>query len=757
MYGKVSQKKQLIFGIILLVIILGVVEAAANVWLYELYRCDFEDDDYYTELDDETKRQLCIENIEIQYFDTGTISHERLELVTINQYGFRGDNFPIEKPENTYRIFVLGGSTTFGSIGELDNQTWPYYLQEKINNESFAFKVEIINAGVGSGDSFTETKLIKSKILNFQPDMVIVYDGINDAAQHGGTPPEIWKENWVELCEIGKVFGFKTIITVQPLLGTGNEFFSDKEHTRFLEFKKEQDRWLEFLEHYAQELNELNQHCAKAVDLRDLFSGSDKPIYIDRTHVYPFANEIVAERFLQLIIPELYLDEDKFTLSKEIKNYNIEDSSPESVDILRKIIGGYKTPRVLLSLIGNQFSYSNDLGTNIFFNQDLSNKNFVNQNLQFSKFYKVNLVDANFQGANLMDASFLLSNLNGTNFENANLSGAELSGIDLRNTILSGADLSGADLMRTNLSEKNLSNVIIDGVDFSNADLSGANLSGKDLSTVNLKYSILIDTNLSGSKLPKMDLRGNDLSGANLSKADLSGQDLRGIKLVGADLSYSNLFGVRLGELPSVTGAAETLKHKTLNFLKNTDYTSDLSYANLRGANIEKAYLANVNLSHADLTDVDISLISLTGVNLSGVDLSNKDLTGVSLLGADLSGANLSGADLTISNLQYTNLKNADFSGTKFGNLTTLFNIKDEIPINSSDEELITQFYVKLPDLRQLEAQAYVDRSSDIIIFILMSDLRGADLTGANFANSNLEDARFDGAILDCINHPICN
>jgi len=232
---QVSKKKQVIFGIILLVIILGVVEAAANVWLYEIYRCDFEDDDYFTELDDETKRQLCIENIEIQYFDTGTISRE--ELTTVNQYGFRGDNFPIEKPENTYRIFALGGSSTFGS-GKLDNQTWPYHLQEKVNNESFAFKVEIINAGVGGAESLSETKLIKSKILNFQPDMVLVYDGVNDSNPDFETPPKIWKDRWIEICEIGKVIGFKTIITVQPMLGTGNEFFSDKEHVQYTESKK---------------------------------------------------------------------------------------------------------------------------------------------------------------------------------------------------------------------------------------------------------------------------------------------------------------------------------------------------------------------------------------------------------------------------------------------------------------------------------------------------------------------------------------
>ena len=51
---------------------------------------------------------------------------------TLNSYGFRGDEFEKVKPNNTYRIFAVGGSTTYG-IGALHSETWSAHLQKIIN------------------------------------------------------------------------------------------------------------------------------------------------------------------------------------------------------------------------------------------------------------------------------------------------------------------------------------------------------------------------------------------------------------------------------------------------------------------------------------------------------------------------------------------------------------------------------------------------------------------------------------------------
>ena len=54
-------------------------------------------------------------------------------------------------------------------------------LQKKFDESTLDFNVEVINAGIGRGDSATESYYIKTKLVNFDPDMFIIYDGWNDA------------------------------------------------------------------------------------------------------------------------------------------------------------------------------------------------------------------------------------------------------------------------------------------------------------------------------------------------------------------------------------------------------------------------------------------------------------------------------------------------------------------------------------------------------------------------------------------------
>ncbi|EAC9108721.1 pentapeptide repeat-containing protein [Listeria monocytogenes] len=109
---------------------------------------------------------------------------------------------------------------------------------------------------------------------------------------------------------------------------------------------------------------------------------------------------------------------------------------------------------------------------------------------------------------------------------------------------------------------------------------------------------------------------------ANLSYADLRRADLSGANLRGANLSYADL------------------------------RRADLSGANLRGANLRRA-----NLSYADLSCADLSCANLRVANLSYADLSYANLSC-----ADLSCANLRVANLSYADLSYANLRRADLN-----------------------------------------------------------------------------------------------
>lgn len=75
----------------------------------------------------------------------------------------------------------------------------------------------------------------------------------------------------------------------------------------------------------------------------------------------------------------------------------------------------------------------------------------------------------------------------------------------------------------------------------------------------------------------------------------------------------------------------------------------DLSYAQLRGRNLQGADLRGANLNAANLRGAN-----LRGANLSGAVLNNADLTK-----ANLTNANLSGASLLITRLDQAILRGA--------------------------------------------------------------------------------------------------
>jgi len=110
---QVSLKKQFLFGIMLLVIVLVVVEGFANIWWYNINTCAFENNELFEDMDNEAKRQLCLENFELQYTSEGIEPNQNGESININSEGFRGPEITKEKSDGTYRIFVVGGFNNF--------------------------------------------------------------------------------------------------------------------------------------------------------------------------------------------------------------------------------------------------------------------------------------------------------------------------------------------------------------------------------------------------------------------------------------------------------------------------------------------------------------------------------------------------------------------------------------------------------------------------------------------------------------------
>ena len=222
--------------------------------------------------------------------------------VKINSLGFRGEEFLEIKPKETYRIFLLGGSQMFGTGATSDNTTIPGFLKESLGKEKHPFSIEVINSGLKGVDSHKELLLLQNMIVNFSPDMVIVYDGLNDL--RAGTSSENILKNWNSMCKIGKENNFDVIISVQPIAGFGNKILTEKEKM-YVENGKDYNNnaltnSLYLYEKYAENLKKLKD-CTSGIDLRFAFDEKLDSIYIDEAHVSDNGNSIIASSILTSI------------------------------------------------------------------------------------------------------------------------------------------------------------------------------------------------------------------------------------------------------------------------------------------------------------------------------------------------------------------------------------------------------------------------------------------------------------------------
>lgn len=360
---QVSYKKQIILGIILLIVLLIVIEVFANVWLYHIHRCDFEDNELFEDEDPEIIRKMCLESLGIDTSNDNELTWIPgtrnnfygidKSIVSINSERLRGPEFSKSKPENTFRIFTVGGSTTFGS-GVLDDQTWSYYLQEMYDQSKLEVEVEIINVGKPSKSSFSEAKEIKEKWIHYEPDLFIVYDGLNEIASQvvhksPDASPTQWKERWTEICDIGNQNGFEVIITLQPTVYSGKKVLTDQElkHSQTKLSAKAATLYLS----YAEKLFELKDHCTIA-DLRDLFNEVEGPIFFDAGHTGKRGHYITAEKMFELSFPFVTQTNN---FSSEVENQFVVDDQPlpkpgfsdNFISASKEIIAKYQTPRVI--------------------------------------------------------------------------------------------------------------------------------------------------------------------------------------------------------------------------------------------------------------------------------------------------------------------------------------------------------------------------------------------------------------------------
>jgi len=349
---QIGYKKQFLFWIFLILIILISVEISLRTYEYISIPCGIFENDAFSNLGYFEIKNIC--------YDTNTLGHGKAPLyhiipnqhkftMNINSDGFRGDEIDHDN-HNNYRIFFTGGSTAFGFGATSDKTTIVGFLQEYFDNRYEDLNVEIINAGINGANSYRETLLIKEKLIEFEPDMIISYTGANDAGGYSkeiifdtsndeyvqnlfkfGSHPwyrtpfvihnfinqnnidkkypellsseetqknsEVFKNNWSQSCNFLEDNKITSVLILQPTLITKkNPSDFEKGIEEKVKYRKQ------LLENYSKELK-LFEECDHIFDLRDIMDKTSETTYYDTLHMNDLGNKIVAEKIYEKIFP----------------------------------------------------------------------------------------------------------------------------------------------------------------------------------------------------------------------------------------------------------------------------------------------------------------------------------------------------------------------------------------------------------------------------------------------------------------------
>jgi lysophospholipase L1-like esterase len=171
-----KKKPQIILLISSILIALFILEICSRIWLNHFADAEqYGKYALYTDVKHENYQK-----IKHHYLNYYPNPNYRSGLRYHNSLGYRNKEFSRIKPPGIYRIVALGGSSTYDS-GIKDNEKTFTAQLEKILRKRYGYKnVEVINAGVGGYTSWESLINLEFRVLDIDPDLVIIYHGTND-------------------------------------------------------------------------------------------------------------------------------------------------------------------------------------------------------------------------------------------------------------------------------------------------------------------------------------------------------------------------------------------------------------------------------------------------------------------------------------------------------------------------------------------------------------------------------------------------
>jgi lysophospholipase L1-like esterase len=169
------RRRKAAYSALVLLSLLGFGECAARVWLYY-----FASAEGYPKYAVASEFPTAAKYVPHHYLCYALQPHYRRGRTQHNSLGFRGREIASPKPRGVFRVAVLGGSTTYGEFIHDDAQTFPAQLERELHERYGRQDVEVINAGCPGYNSWESLQNLQFRVLDLEPNLVILYDGVND-------------------------------------------------------------------------------------------------------------------------------------------------------------------------------------------------------------------------------------------------------------------------------------------------------------------------------------------------------------------------------------------------------------------------------------------------------------------------------------------------------------------------------------------------------------------------------------------------
>lgn len=107
------------------------------------------------------------------------IPNSRRARIRINAQGFRGPEYEQTPPRGVTRIAVIGDSESFGQH-LLARKTLAGSLETQLNASGREGRFQVLNFGVPGYNTAQEWRVLQTRVLPYQPSVVVLYYVLND-------------------------------------------------------------------------------------------------------------------------------------------------------------------------------------------------------------------------------------------------------------------------------------------------------------------------------------------------------------------------------------------------------------------------------------------------------------------------------------------------------------------------------------------------------------------------------------------------